>query len=121
MLLLAPDQVTLTLPSTELDEHGWRLPGDPPPVWEGPGNLQLNAGISSPRAAEEGGRGPYGPARDNVGTLYLPPEAPVLEGSTVEVRGRRYVASQTHQVLDPVSAQLTCWAMTVTSVDTWPR
>lgn len=118
-ILLATDDVVLTPPSENTDEHGWRLPGTDP-YWTGRGALQLRAGISDPRAADGGGRGPYGPARDEVGDLYLPPELTVLEGTTAEVRGRRYVLSQVRLVVDPVGGGLDCWAATATSVDTWP-
>lgn len=119
-LLLTTDEVSLTYPSVDTDEHGWRLPTEAPVVWTGLGNLQLQPGISSPRAAEQGGRGPYGPARDAYGQLYLPADAPVVEGAQVSVRGRTYVLSQTRVVADPRGEELECWVATVTSVDTWP-
>lgn len=119
-LLLARDDVVLTAPDG-LDEHGWRLPdGTEPLPWSGVGNLQLMPGISNPRAAEQGGRGPFGPARDNTGQLYLPADAPVADGVQAQVRGRRYVLAQARLVTDPVDANLTCWSATATSVDTWP-
>ena len=121
-VLLAEDEVVLYPPSVDVDEHGWRLP-DEAPYWSGIGNLQLNPGISNPLAAGGGGRGPYGPARDNVGSLFLPPEVPLLEGSSAMIRDRVYVLSQVRIVADPVmglDGPMTCWAATATSNDTWP-
>ena len=118
-VLLDTDDVVLVLPSADTDDHGWRLPGTDP-YWEGRGALQLRAGVSDPRASEGGGRGPSGPARDEVGDLYLPTGLRPLEGSTAEIRGRVYVLSQVRLVVDPVGLNLDCWAATATSVDTWP-
>ena len=121
-LLLAADEVTLYPPSVDTDEHGWRLPDTSAPYWSGLGNLQLQPGVSVPTAADGGGRGPYGPARDQLGVLFLPASIPALfEGSTAVVGARTYVLSQTRVVNDPLDgATLTCWAATATSVDTWP-
>jgi hypothetical protein len=122
-LLLGADDVVLYPPSADVDEHGWRLPDLDTPYWSGIGNLQLGPGLSNPQAASGGGRGPYGPARDQLGSLFVPADVVLLEGSTAEVRGRRYVLSQVRLVADPVggvAGELTCWAATATSVDTWP-
>lgn len=119
MILIETDDVVCYPPSPETDEHGWRLPGSEP-YWSGRGTLQLRAGVSDPRAAEGGGRGPFGPARDNVGDLFLPPDLELLEGSTAEIRGHRYALSQVRLVLDPTALGLDCWAATATSFDTWP-
>ncbi len=122
-LLLAADDVVLYPPSTDMDEHGWRLPDEATSYWTGVGNLQLGPGLSNPLAASGGGRGPYGPARDDVGNLFLPSDVALLEGSTAVVRGRSYVLSQVRLVADPaegLEGPLTCWTATATSVDSWP-
>lgn len=121
-VLLAPDEVALYEPAG-LDPHGWRLPGDEP-AWQGRGNLQLGPGISDPRAGPGGGRGPFGPARDQAGTLYLP----VMDGLEIEdgqvavIRGRVYVLSQARLVVDPSGwLPISCWVATVTGTDRWPE
>jgi hypothetical protein len=120
-LLLPTDTVTLYAPG-ELDEHGWRLDGAQP-AWTGPGNLQLAAGVSNPQAASGGGHGPFGPARDETGTLFLPREVVVADGYAAAIRGRLFVVSQVRFVTDPAEpgAGIACQAMTVTSVDGWPE
>lgn len=120
-VLLAADQVDLYPPSAALDEHGWRLPDTTTSYWSGVGNLQLQPGISIPTAADGGGRGPFGPARDLLGTLFLPADVPLLEGSTAVIRGRWFVISETRQVTDPTDSGLDCWAAIATSIDTWPN
>lgn len=120
MILLPTDDVELA-PPAQLDEHGWRLPGDEP-YWTGRGNLQLAPGVSDPRAAAGGGRGPYGPARDLTGTLYLPADAAPVEGSVARVRGHVFVLSQVHLVIDPLypAGGITCWQATAMGTDSWP-
>lgn len=120
-VLLPTDYVELISPG-ELDEHGWRLPGEAEPYWVGLGSLQLGPGVSDPRAAAGGGRGPHGPARDLTGTLYLPPDANPVEGAGALIRGHPFVLSQVHLVVDPLApgAGLSCWAATVTGVQSWP-
>ena len=122
--LVAPDPVTLYPPSSDLDEHGWQLPGSPS-YWSGNGNLQLMPGVSDVRAGDGGGRGPYGPARDRLGQLFLPVEMDLIEGSIAECRGRWYYLTQTRFVGDPTgngdgTSPLDCWTATATSFDTWP-
>jgi hypothetical protein len=117
-LLLTPDHVVL-YPAGELDPRGWREPGDEP-AWEGAGNLQLQPGITDPRAADGGGRGPHDPARDHTGQLYLPPDAPVADGMAAVVRGDTYWLGQTRLMEDPTAgARAACWVSTVTGTRTW--
>jgi len=120
-LLLATDDVALFPPGT-LDDHGWREPGRAP-AWAGTGNLQLAPGVSNPQANQGGGHGPFGPARDLAGTLYLPPDASVDDGWVARVRDRVFAVSQVRLVKDPFDPAegISCVAMTVTSVDTWPQ
>lgn len=121
-LLLAPDPVELHPPGV-LDAHGWReQTTDPAPSWVGSGNLQLGPGRSDPRAADSGGRGPSDPARTEDGVLYLPPEAPALDGCGALVRGRMWLLSQVRLVADPTFPEggLTCWAATASGVENWP-
>lgn len=120
--MLATGTAELYPPSEATDDHGWRLPGAEP-YWQGPANLQLQAGISRPQAGPGGGRGPFGPARDDTGVLYLPDDpglAALRDGWVALVRGKRYVLSQARYVADPAGAGLACWAATATSVDSWP-
>jgi hypothetical protein len=122
-VLLPTDHVAL-YPPAGLDGHGWRLPaGDAAePYWQGEGALQLQPGVSDPRAADGGGRGPHGPARDAVGQLFLPGSLPELaDGYTARVRGETYVLSQTRRVLDPAGGDLGCWAAQATGTSRWPR
>jgi hypothetical protein len=122
--LIAPDPMTLYPPTGETDEHGWALPGSEP-YWTGQGALQLQPGISDPRAADGGGMGPYNPARDKVGAVFLPVEAGLIEGSVLVCRGRTYFVSQSRFVGDPTgngdgTAPLDCWTAQVTATDQWP-
>ncbi len=114
-LLLAPDAVTLYPPSGEADSHGWAEPGAEA-AWSGSGNLQLSFGVTDPRAEAGGGRGPFKPAHEPAGLLYLPPEAPEpANGTIAEVHGRRYVLSNVHPVSDPIpGAGVACWVASVT-------
>jgi hypothetical protein len=122
--LISPDPITLYPPSEDLDEHGWRLP-DPEPYWQGMGNLQQAPGISDVRAADGGGRGPFGPARDRYGQVFLPVEMQLIEGSVAECRGRYYFLTQCRFAGDPTgngdgTSPLDCWTASATSFDTWP-
>jgi hypothetical protein len=120
-LLLGRDQVALYPPAGLEDAHGWRLPGAAAD-WEGIGNLQLQPGVSDPRAAGGGGRGPHDPARDRQGTLYLPADAPVADGWTAVVRGEAYALSQVRMVADPLGGDgLDCHAATATGISDWPE
>jgi hypothetical protein len=121
---IAPDPMTLYPPSEDLDEHGWRLPS-PEAYWSGKGNLQQYPGIADVRASDGGGRGPFGPARDRTGSVFLPVEAQLIEGSVLECRGRFYYLTQCRFIGDPTgngdgTAPLDCWTATATSFDTWP-
>jgi hypothetical protein len=116
-LLLALDQVEL-YPAGELDAHGWRQPGTVP-VWAGLGNLQQQPGHSDPQATAGGGHGPHDPRRDRVGVLYLPADAPLVDGITAEVNGQPWALSQTRIVRDPTGGPLDCWAATATGTWTW--
>jgi len=118
MLLLAPDTVDLHGPSSTEDQYGWAQP-DEGVVWTGLGNLQLAGGTSDPRASEGGGAGPYDPKYHAIGQVFLPTDAPVVEGCTIDVQGKRYVLSQTRIVADPVGLGLDCWMCAVTEVTTW--
>jgi hypothetical protein len=123
--LVAPDLITLYPPSEDLDEHGWRLPATEA-YWQGKGNLQQYPGISDVRASDGGGRGPFGPARDRTGSMFLPVEdLQLIEGSVAECRGRYYYLTQCRFVGDPTgtgdgSSPLDIWTATATSFDTWP-
>lgn len=112
-LLLATDQVAL-YPPGKADPHGWVEPGGPRPYWTGAGNLQLAAGASDPAAAGGGGHGPQDPAAAQGGTLYLPPDTGVWEGSTALVRGQWWALSQVRAVSDPTGSGLDCVAATAT-------
>ena len=118
-LLLAPDDVALLDPTDTEDSTGWELP--PTGIlWQGRGNLQPYPGLVSARAADQGGGGPYDPTFTSLATLYLPPDAPVAEGITADVRGRQYVLSQVRFLRDPQGlGVLDCWAATASSVDQW--
>lgn len=116
-LLLAADQVEL-YPPGEPDAHGWVLPGTDR-YWAGSGNLQLQPGLSDPRAADRGGHGPYDPAAVQAGVLYLPPPVPLVEGSLAVVEGRgAFVLSQIRIMPDPADpgGGIACWAATATAV-----
>jgi hypothetical protein len=115
-VMLAADQVELYLPGG-LDAHGWReADTDAAPCWCGLGNLQLGPGLSDPRAAGGGGRGPSQPQAAETGVLYLPPAAEPVEGSAARIRGRVFLLSQVRLVKDPsdLAGFLDCWAATVT-------
>jgi hypothetical protein len=115
-LLLAIDTVTL-YPAGAADERGWTQPGTTP-AWTGECNLQLGFGLSDPRAESGGGAGMFGPARQEGGELFLPPDAAPVDGMTAEVRGRRWVLSQTRLVPDPTGGgQLDCYTATITRDD----
>jgi len=118
-LLLAPDVVAL-YPGGGSDSHGWALPDNAAPVWEGPGNLQPVPGRSDAGAADGGGHGPYDPAHGAAAVIYLPPDAPVADGIAAVVRGQGWVLSQARLIEDPAGMDLTCWVATATGVDTWP-
>lgn len=113
-VILAGDPVELYA-AGPLDPHGWREPGAEP-GWRGPGNLQLSTGLSDPRAAGGGGRGPHGPAAAASGIVYLPPDAEPAEGMTAVIRGEPYVLSQVRFMADPndPAGFLSCWVATVT-------
>lgn len=115
-LLLAADGVVL-YPPGEADAHGWVLPGTES-YWAGSGNLQLQPGLSDPRAADRGGHGPYDPAAVQAGVLYLPPPVPLVEGSLAVIAGRgAFVLSQIRLVPDPADpgGGIACWAATATA------
>jgi hypothetical protein len=118
-VMLARDTVALYRPGGT-DAHGWRdgPPEDARPCWCGPGNLQLGAGPSDPRAADAGGHGPFDPAARMAGALYLPPEARPAEGDVAVARGQPWVLSAVREVHDPadLAGFLDCWAATVTEV-----
>jgi len=114
-VLLAVEPVTLYPPGTA-DERGWTGPGATA-AWTGTGNLQLAAGQSDPRAEGGGGTGMFGPARLESGELFLPPDAQPADGMTAEVRGRRWVLTNTRLVIDPVGGDLDCWVAVATRDD----
>jgi hypothetical protein len=119
-VLLAADLVEL-FTAGDLDDHGWREPGDDPrPYWRGMGSLQLVSGISDARAADGGGRGPHQPARTEAGNLFLPPEARPVDGMTARVRGQSFAVGQVRLVQDPTNpgGGLTCWASSVSELVT---
>lgn len=119
-LLLAPDAVDL-YPAGSLDAHGWREQGTDP-TWTGWGNLQLGPGRSDPRAADSGGHGPSDPAAVEDGVLYLPSEAPVVEGCGAMIRGRMFLLANVRLIPDPTypAGGLTCYASTASGVANWP-
>lgn len=113
-LLLAADPVTLYPPgAADPLGLGWAQPGTDP-AWSGTGNLQLQSGVSDPRAESGGGYGPYAPNRVESGTLYLPADAAPAEGMGADLRGARWVLSQVREIRDPLGGSLTCWAATAT-------
>ena len=114
-LLLAPDQVDLYPPGTA-DERGWTRPGTTA-AWSGQGNLQLAAGQSDPRSEVGGGTGMFGPARLESGALFLPPDAQPADGMTAQVRGHRWVLTNTRLVIDPVGGGLDCWVASIARDD----
>jgi hypothetical protein len=121
-LLLAPDQVALYEPG-DPDTHGWVTAEDQDqaPLWEGPGNLQAQAGRSAGTADAAGGHGPWDPNRSDLATLFLPTDAPVRDGLRAVIRGRSYALSQARLIEDPTdpTAGIACWMTTATGVDTW--
>jgi hypothetical protein len=120
-LLLGTDTVSLYPPAASADDHGWAQPG-PDAYWTGAGNLQLAAGPSDPRAAEGGGHGPYAPHAALAGSLFLPPDCPLAEGSAALVRGAWFVVSQARLVADPTVPTgdgAACWVATVVSSAQW--
>jgi hypothetical protein len=120
-LLLAQDTASLYPPSAAADEHGWALPG-PDAYWTGPCNLQLASGLSDPNAAQGGGHGPYAPHAAQAGTLYLPPDCPLAEGSAAQVRGGWFVVSQARLITDPTGSPgggASCWVATVAATAQW--
>jgi hypothetical protein len=117
-LLLAPDTVQLYAPTAGADEHGWAEPGAAP-GWTGAGNLQMIAFPSDPRAESAGGHGPYDPATQRRGLLFLPVGASPLEGMVAVVRGEPWALSQVRLVVDPTGGGIDCWIATATASD-WP-
>jgi hypothetical protein len=120
-VLLANDAVELyAIPGTA-DAHGWADPGAAPPAWTGTGNLQRAPGYTDRRAADAGGHGPFGPAAQETGILYLPPDANPEAGMTALIRGWIWALSQVREIADPTgSGLLDCWEMDVSAVSTWP-
>jgi hypothetical protein len=120
-VLLTPDAVALYARGELQDEHGWHLPAaDEPPKWEGRGNLQLNMGDSQPRMDAGGGRGPFGPAFDSVGQLYLPDDAVPEEGQIALIRSRYFVLSNVRYITDPLGGDIGCWLTQAQTFDSWP-
>lgn len=116
MLLLGADHVDLYAPGP-LDGHGWREGEPGRRLWAGTGNLQLLPGVSDPRAADGGGRGPHDPARTETGNLFLPLDAEPADGMTAVIRGEAYAVSEVRVIADPVAGAgggIACWAATVT-------
>lgn len=128
-VLLPTDTVELYPPGTATDEHGWSLPTSGA-TWTGPGSLQLDPGVSNPRADDRGGRklpgggsGPFGPAVIEHGTLYLPADADAHDGGTAIIRGEGWVLSNVRLVVDPadgssascLTAEVSGWPAAVPS------
>ncbi len=117
-VLLPMDDVTLYPPGGQ-DGHGWREMGFEP-YWTGRGNMQFQTGVSDPRAGDGGGHGPFQPAHDLIGTLFLPEDGQPLEGGWAQINGRAFALSMTRHMPDPAGGGAGCWQATATSVDTWP-
>lgn len=122
-VLLPTDQIDLYAPGGP-DSHGWVTPPDGRrgPDWSGAGALQLGPGRTSVTADDLGGRGPFAPRSSEVGTLYLPLDAPARDGWVAQVRGAGYALSQVHAVLDPTDPDggLSAVVATVSEVSSWP-
>jgi hypothetical protein len=118
-VLLPTDDLVL-YPAGVPDAHGWVTAGDTAgadPTWSGRGALQLDAGVTAPGASQGGGAGPFDPARTPLGAVFLPPDAPALDGMVLSARGRRYVLSGTRLMVDPVGAGTDCVVATVTELE----
>ena len=115
-LLLAADSVELYRPSDSADEHGWALPGTLP-AWSGPGNLQMSGFPSDPRAEATGGHGPFAPASQPSGALFLPLDASPSDGQVAVVRGQSWALSQVRLVVDPTGGGVDCWIALATLAD----
>lgn len=117
-LLLATDDVELYRPDGA-DEHGWTEPSARP-YWRGRGNLQLAQGPSDPRASQGGGHGPYSPAADELGLLYLPADVELVDGTAARIRDQMFVLSQARLILDPAGTGLDLQMATATGTGRWP-
>jgi hypothetical protein len=118
-VLLPTDDVALFAAGVP-DAHGWVGAGDDnaaAPMWSGRGALQLSAGITAPGASQGGGAGPFAPAMTPLGSVFLPPDAPVADGMVLTARGRRYVLSSTHLVVDPIGAGNDCMVASVSELE----
>lgn len=115
-VLLASDELTLYRAEGK-DAHGWALPGSTP-AWTGKGSLQLTAGLTDQGATFFGGAGPYDPARAQQGTVYLPPDAPAVEGMVLVARDHPYVLGALRFVGDPVGAGADCLVASVSELMT---
>jgi hypothetical protein len=117
-LLLGADWVTLLAPATD-DPHGWTLPGTTV-LWEGSGNLQRAAGQTDIGMGTGGGQGPFNPNWAELGQLFLPPDAPVVDGVIAQVGGTQYVLRQCRPVHDPRgTGDLDCWVAVVNGVSNY--
>lgn len=120
MTVLLPTDTVSLYPPGGADEHGWvSPPGSSDPTWVGDGSLQLGPGRTSVRASDDGGAGPFGPASAELGTVYLPTDAPAEDGMVLAARGRLFVLSQTRLVVDPSGGALDCVAASLTEVGQW--
>jgi hypothetical protein len=118
MLMLGADQVTLYPPQGE-DSHGWALPGTSS-VWMGNGNIQRAAGQNDIGMQSAGGQGPFNPNWAELGIIYLPPDAPAVDGMIAESGGIQYVLRQVRPVNDPRgTGDLDCWVATLNGIDNY--
>lgn len=119
MILLPTDDCALYGQPPVADEHGF-IEAPTEAAWEGRGSLQLAGGITGTDASDAGGHGPWGPASDALGTVYLPPESEAVDGMVLVSRDTSYTLSATHLVRDPIGAGSDAIVANVTEFDGWP-
>jgi hypothetical protein len=112
MILLPTDDLVL-YERGQADEHGWVQPGGEM-AWAGRGAVQLAAGVTNSDAGSGGGHGPHDPASAELGTVYLPVDAPAADGMVLEARGRRYTLGQTRFIPDPTGGGADCQVAALT-------
>lgn len=120
MTLLLPTDSAELFAAGSADEHGWVASDDTASLWSGPVSLQLGPGYTGLRAADEGGRGPFDPSSHELGSVYLPEDAPAADGMTIAVRGTVFALSAVRLVPDPIGGVAGCLVASVSEVGTWP-
>lgn len=122
MTVLLPTDDLALYERGEADAHGWvRPPADSEPFWTGTGSLQLAGGVAAVDAASGGGSGPFAPAHDQTGTLYLPLGTGARDGTQLRARDRVYVLAQVRDIPDPSGGDAGCTVADVTEVGAWPQ